>query len=104
MASHRNANTALSHIDYCLQQLGIRVWATCCQLIAKGNGSWGPLGPKWDLPIEIPQDATALKTADSDALRLTAWQYSREHPGTDISEVLSQRKKFADALNKHDDR
>jgi hypothetical protein len=103
MASHRNADKKLSHIDYCLQQLGIRVWAESCQLIAKGDGNWGPLGPKWDLPIEVPQDATALKTAGSDTLRLTAWQYRQEHPGTDLSEVLSQRKNFSAALNEHDE-
>jgi hypothetical protein len=45
----------------------------------------------------------ALKTAGSDTLRLTAWQYMNEHPGTDISEVLSQRKDFNLALNEHAD-
>ena len=103
MASHRNADHTLSHIDYCLQLLGIRVWASSCQLIAKGDGNWGPLGPKWDLPIDIPQNAQALKAASSDTLRLTAWQYMNEHPGTDIFEVLAQRKDFHLALNKHED-
>jgi hypothetical protein len=102
MASHRNADKTLCHIDYCLQLLGIRIWANSCQLTAKGNGNWGPLGPKWDLPIEVPQDAEALKTAGTDTLRLTAWQYMNEHPGTDICDVLSQKKQFDNALNEHD--
>ena len=102
MGSYRNADKALNHIDYCLKQLGIRVWSDSCQLIAKGNGNWGPLGPKWDLPIDVPQDAATLKTAGSDPLRLTAWQYLNEHPGSDICEVLSQRKDFHDALDEHD--
>ena len=102
MASHRNADTKLSHIDYCLNLLGIRVWSDRCQLIAKGDGNWLPLGPKWDLPVEVPLDATALKQSGTDTLRLTAWQYLNEHPGTDIYEVLSQRKPFDQALNEHE--
>lgn len=103
MASHRYADKEKNHIDYCLQLLGIRVWDKTCQLIAKGNGDWGALGPKWDLPIQVPHGADALKTAGSDTLRLTAWQYVQEHPGTDITEVLSQKKRFSVALNQHDE-
>jgi len=102
MASHRFADKKLNHIDYCLELLGIRVWEKSCQLIAKGSGEWGPLGPKWDLPVEVPRDPNTLTTDGSETLRLTAWQYTKKHPGTDIAAVLSQRKQFSVALNEHD--
>ena len=101
MNPFRNADCVASHIDYCLHILGIRVWEKSCQLIAKDRGEWTTIGPKWDLPIEIPKDAKSLKGADADTLRLTAWQYEQEHPGTDMREVLSQRKDFASALAAH---
>jgi hypothetical protein len=97
----RFADPARGHIDYCLNILGIRVWEKTCQLIAKGDGHWEPIGPTWDLPIEIPTDDKSLKHAGNDTMRLTAWQYANEHPGTDIREVLSQKKSFADALQDH---
>jgi hypothetical protein len=100
--THRNSDPQLRHIDYCLKLLGIRVWENSCQLIAKGDGSWGPLGAKWDLPIVIPQDEGTLKAASTDTLRLTAWQYEREHARTDVAEVLSQRKDFSVALTDQD--
>lgn len=102
MAAHRYADPEQNHIDYCLNILGIRVWKLQCQLIAKTDGNWTSVGPKWDLPVEIPRDEKALKGAGSDTLRLTAWQYEREHPGTDIREVLSQATPFEVALSQHD--
>ena len=81
MASHRFADKKLNHIDYCLEPLGIRVWEKSCQLIAKGSGEWGSPGPKWDLPIEVPRDPNSLKSDGSETLRLTAWQYTKTHPG-----------------------
>ena len=102
MSTHRNADSNLNHIDYCLNLLGVRVWRNSCQLIAKGDGNWGPLGPKWDLPIEIPKTPSELKTAGTDTLRLTAWQYENEHPGTDLREVFSQQKDFSTALSEHE--
>ena len=102
MSTQRSADQSKKHVDYCLNILGIRVWRDVCQLIAKGNGDWGFIGPKWALPIVIPTDEQSLKGAGSDTLRLTAWQYEREHPGTDIREVLSQRKDFDAALAEHE--
>jgi hypothetical protein len=40
-------------IDYHLNLLGIRVWQHECQLVAKGDGDWHPIGPKWPLPLRI---------------------------------------------------
>ena len=103
MSERRYADQSASHIDYCLNILGIRVWEHACQLVAKtSNGSWASLGLQWELPIEIPHDEVTLRNAGSDTLRLTAWQYEQEHPGTDIREVMSQRRPFAVALTEHD--
>ena len=41
MNSHRNVDRQARHIDYCLNLLGIRVWETSCQLIAKGDEQLG---------------------------------------------------------------
>jgi hypothetical protein len=102
MSAHRNADQEAQHIDYCLNILGIRVWKSHCQLIAKSGAEWTSLGPKWDLPIEIPSDTRTLKGAGTDTLRLTAWQYEQQHPGTDIRTVLSQSDPFETAINRHD--
>jgi hypothetical protein len=67
-------------------------------VIAKGSGEWGSLGPKWDLPVKVPEDPNALTNDGSETLRLTAWQYTKKRPGTDIA----ARKEFSVALNEHD--
>jgi hypothetical protein len=82
----RFADSSARHIDNCLNILGIRVWETQCQVIAN-----------WDLPVQIPSDEITLRSAGADTMRLTAWPYQMEHPGTDIGEVLSQRKPFSTA-------
>jgi hypothetical protein len=85
-------------IGYRLNILGIRVWPTECQLISHAAGKWTVLGARWDLPIEVPDTAESLRKAVGDPLRLTAWQYDNEFPGSDIRDVLAQRKSFTDAL------
>ena len=89
-------------IDYRLSLLGIRATAHDCQLIARNTvgGEWEPMGPKRALPIEVPADAASLESASSDPLRLTAWQYDVERPGSDIREVLSRRREFRAAVGK----
>ena len=71
----RIVDSEACHIDYRLNLLGVRVRDKDCQLIARGTGSWEPMGPKWELPVDIPADAATLRTASTDTLRLTAWQY-----------------------------
>lgn len=97
----RNSDEKSRHIDYCLNIMGIRVWEDRCQLLARGFGGWIPIGPDWPLPIEVPDSEASLIAAGEDALRITAWQYAQEHPGTDISEVLSMRTPFQTALKQH---
>jgi hypothetical protein len=71
-------------------------------LVARSEQGWTSIGPKWDLPIEIPKTTKELKEIGTDTLRLTAWQYAEEHPATDIREVLSGRKAFEMALDDHE--
>lgn len=85
-------------IDYRLKLLGVRVSASECQLIARGNGDWESMGPRWLLPVEFPSGNHTPKTASTDTVSLTAWQYDREFPGSDLRAVLAQAKTFAAAL------
>ena len=89
------------YIDYRLHLLGIRVAVSECRLIARGDGHWEPMGPICPLPIEFPSGPEIITTASTDTLRLTAWQYDREYPGTDLRLVLAQRKHFVAALKEH---
>lgn len=86
------------HIDYRLNLLGLRVTQTECQLIARGDGHWEAMGPKWPLPVEFPSGPESVRTSSTDTVRLTAWQYDRENPGSDLRMVLAQTKAFDAAL------
>ena len=94
----RVADALASFIDYRLNILGVRVWENSCQLIAKGSNGWDTFGPRWDLPVHVPRIPPELKQAASDTLRMTAYQYQMERPGSDIAEVLSRQKDFNAAL------
>jgi hypothetical protein len=86
-------------IGFRLNILGIRVWqAGCCQLVAGNKSGWDTLGPRRDLPMQVPRTAEELSEAASDPLRLTAYQYVSEHPGTDLPELLAKKKTFDSAL------
>jgi hypothetical protein len=89
-------------IDYRLNILGIRVWESACQLIAKGAGEWSTIGPRWDLPVQVPQTPEELKAAVSDTVRLTAYQYVSEKPGSDLADLLARRRDFEAALQASD--
>ena len=92
------ADAASGTLDYRLNILGVRVWEQSCQLIAKSAQGWETLGPRWNLPVQVPRDAAELKAAGADTLRLTAYQYHVERTGSDIVEVLGKTKDFAAAL------
>jgi len=98
MMAMRVVDRAARLIDYRLNILGIRVWEDTCHLISKSGQEWSPLGPRWDLPVQVPRNDDELKAAAADTLRLTAYQYHRERPGSDLVEVLSKSKSFAAAL------
>jgi hypothetical protein len=85
-------------IDYRLNLLGIRVWPQCCQLVSRNGNEWIALGPRLDLPIDVPRRREELKDAAGDTLRMTAYQYDAERPGSDLLEVLRRAKSFNAAL------
>jgi len=94
----RDSDTAGRFIDYRLNILGIRVREHSCQLIARSGNEWSTIGPRWDLPVHVPKNAEEVKAAAAEPLRLTAYQYCAEYSGSDLDEVLSERKHFAAAL------
>jgi hypothetical protein len=83
-------------IGYRLNILGVRVYRDYCQLIAKSGNEWLTVGPMKPLPVIVPTDPGDLGT---DPLLLTAYQYDQEHPGSDLYDVLAQRKSFDEALS-----
>jgi hypothetical protein len=95
-------NRAERWIDYRLNILGIRALESSCQLIARGAGEWSTIGPRWDLPVNVPQTPEELKTAVADTLRLTAYQYVDENKGSDLADVLARRKDFEMAMQTSD--
>ena len=94
----RIANVEGGFIDYRLNLLGIRIFEHWCQLIARSGGEWSGIGPRWDLPITIPGSPEELKIAAPDTLRLTAYQYDMERPGSDLSLVMALKKDFQSAV------
>ena len=96
--SMRVVNAVGGTIDYRLNILGIRVWKDSCQLVARSGKDWSALGPRWDLPVRVPENDGELKASASDTLRLTAFQYNAERPGSDLVEVLNQSRNFEAAL------
>ena len=50
------------------------------------------------MPVHVSQNVEELKTASADTLRLTAYQYNAERPGSDLVEVLSKTKNCDSAL------
>ena len=87
-------------IGHRLNILGIRVWPDKCQLVARAGDHWVPLGPTRVLPVEVPRNVEELARMARDPLLITAYQYVAEHPGSDLSDLLAQRKDFQAALNR----
>lgn len=93
----RLVNKKERYVSYRLNILGIRVWQDRCHLVARnGAGEWKQLGPPRSLPVYMAENGAGIH---SDPLLLTAYQYDRERPGSDLREVLSQTRPFDEALN-----
>jgi len=94
-AVNRQSNT----IDYRLNLLGIRICQDGAQLIAKWRDKeWTTIGPMRSLPLRVPMTPTELSAGANDTLRLTAYQYEMECPGSDIRAVLALEKNFESAM------
>ena len=85
-------------IGYRLNIVGVRVFRTYCQLVAKSGEQWVTIGQPRNLPIELPRQVADI---GDDPLLLAAYQYDSERPGTDLRDVLAQRKNFDEALAEH---
>jgi hypothetical protein len=95
----RVPDQAANYIGYRLNILGVRVWRDHCQLVAAdGRGQWTPIGAPRSLPVYVPSDASSIGL---DALLLTAYQYDKEQPGSDLRQVLAQTKDFDVALSEN---
>jgi hypothetical protein len=95
----RVVNRDAGMIDYRLNLLGVRVWKNAAQLIAKWHeNEWATIGPRQELPVKFPVAPPDLKDAAGDTLRLTAYQFDMECPGTDLRAVLALEKDFEAAL------
>jgi small-conductance mechanosensitive channel len=82
-------------IGYRLNIVGVRVFRTYCQLVAKSRDEWVTIGQPRDLPVDLPSNAEEI---GDDPLLLAAYQYDSERPGSDLRDVLAQRKDFDQAL------
>jgi hypothetical protein len=74
--------------DYRLNQLGIRVSENLCQLISKTGDKWVPLGPRWQLPVQVPAQDKDIPYAN--ALSITAYQFCCAYPDSDLIQVLNR--------------
>jgi hypothetical protein len=91
----RVVNTGKHYIGYRLNILGVRVYRDYCQLVARVADDWVTIGSPRNLPVMVPADP---REAGSDPLLLTAFQYEQEKPGSDLIDVLAERKDFDSAL------
>ncbi len=88
-------NREAGTIDYRLNLLGIRVSKDAAQLIARWRGDeWSTIGAQRELPIRFPLTPSELNDIAGDTLRLTAYQYDAELPGSDLRAVLALEKEF----------
>jgi hypothetical protein len=88
-------------IDYRTHRnFGLRVWKDCCQIIAPLGSEWMAVGPRLQLPLEVPRHAEDfLRNKDvSNPLSATAFRYELEQPGSDLVAVLEKDKTFEKAL------
>ena len=92
-------NRQFNTIGYRLNQLGIRICQHSVQLIARWReNEWTTIGPTRNLPLRVPTTPTELSAAADDTIRLTAYQYDMECPGSDIRAVLALEKYFESAM------
>lgn len=98
----RIINRSTATIDYRLRRrhVGLRVWKNRCQIIAPVGREWTTIGPQLDLPLEMPSSVQDLGDVDDahNTVRVAAFYYELEEPGSDLFDVLLQQKTFEKAL------
>lgn len=91
----RIINKQKGYIAYTLNILGIRIYEATCQLIARQGTSWVAIGADRHLPVEIPE---TIDTMAADPLLLTVFQLRAAFPDSDLVDLLTGRRRLADAL------
>ena len=97
----RIVNSANAAIDYRLRRRneGLRVWKDRCQIIAPFGSEWTTVGPQLELPLEVPTSVDDLRADDTrNAIRVAAFFYELQQPGSDLFAVLMKEKTFESAL------
>lgn len=84
------------HIDYHLNQLGIRVFENTCQLISRTYAGWTPIGAPLPLPLDVPAEAAGLK--EGNILQETAFHIMQREPESDLRALLQRELDFTAAL------
>ncbi len=84
------------HIDYHLNQLGIRVFETTCQLISRTHAGWAPIGAPLTLPLDVPAEAAGLK--EGNILQETAFHIMQREPESDLRALLQRELDLTAAL------
>jgi hypothetical protein len=95
-------NRSNNTIDYrSRRHLGLRVWKDRCQIIAPVGSEWAGVGPQLELPLEVPTSIEDFQATQdvSNTVRVTAFRYELEQPGSDLFEVLKKEKTFENALH-----
>src|SRR5215472_4621862 len=95
-------NRSTATIDYrSRRHLGLRVWKDRCQVIVPLGSEWTGVGPQLELPLDVPNSVAGFRAREdvSNALRVTAFRYELEQPGSDLVPVLTKEKTFENALH-----
>ena len=100
----RIVNRTNATIDYRLHRRneGLRVWKDHCQVIAPLGSEWTAVGPQLELPLEVPSSVEDFRTAGEDTrnvIRVAAFFYELQQPGSDLFAVLMKEKTFESALH-----
>lgn len=98
----RIVNRTNATIDYRLPRRneGLRVWKDRCQIIAPLGSDWTAVGPQLELPLEVPSSVADFRNgADTrNVVRVAAFFYELQQPGSDLFAVLMKEKTFENAL------
>lgn len=85
------------HIDYHLNQLGIRVFEHACQLISRTHEGWATMGAPLTLPLQVPHVAEDLQQGN--VAQETAFHIMLKEPKSDLRALLQRELDFTAAFH-----
>jgi hypothetical protein len=98
----RIVNRTNATVDYRLRRRneGLRVWKDRCQIISPLGSDWTEVGPQLELPLEVPSFVEDFRNgADTrNVIRVAAFFYEFQQPGSDLFAVLMKEKPFESAF------